>query len=632
MTTETAQVALVSAPWPLFYRPSIQLGALKSWLNLQCPDIRVVSHHVYLSIAHALGYDLYGRISKRTWRAEALYAALLFPERRERISRFWRRQSADLRPETRADFEGICRRLEKATQAVIDAVPWRDYGLIGCSICFSQLTSTLFFLRRVKEKAPFAKVVVGGAACSGNMGSSLLETFPEIDFIIQGEGERPLAHLAASILNGRDPGVPSPMPGLVDRLHGQASCDRPPFSQVPKLDRLPAPDYTDYFHHLKTLDAHSRFLPEVPMEMSRGCWWRRQSAKGRSHGCAFCNLNIQWEGYRAKSQGRIVEELEELTEKYETLSIPLMDNVLPPGDLRGLFERIARLPRDLKLFAEIRATTSPEALATMGAAGVKEVQAGIEALSTRLLKRLNKGTTAITNLEIMKHCETPGLPDLEGNLILDFPGSDRQEVDETLKALEFAVPFRPLRGVSFWLGHGSALWRNPKGYGIERVHNHPFYAHLFPPEILANLDLMIKGYRGGIRDQQRLWRPVNERLQAWRTAYGQLHQAPGSDPILSYEDGGRFLIIRQRRAQEPSMIHWLRGTSRAIYLFCETVRSVPQILARFPGFGEDKVRSFLTMMADKKLMFREGDRYLSLAVPLRGWHSQRCDDHDRGND
>ena len=152
------------------------------------------------------------------------------------------------------------------------------------------------------------------------------------------------------------------------------------------------------------------------------------------------------------------------------------------------------------------------------------------------------------------------------------------------------------------------------------------------PEILEDLDLMIKGYRGGIRDQQRLWRPVNERLEAWRTAYGQLHQAPGSEPILSYADGGRFLIIRQRRARGPSMVHWLRRTSRAIYLFCETVRSLPHILARFPGFGEEEVRPFLTMMADKRLMFQEGDRYLSLAVPLGGWHSQRCDDHERGND
>jgi hypothetical protein len=68
------------------------------------------------------------------------------------------------------------------------------------------------------------------------------------------------------------------------------------------------------------------------------------------------------------------------------------------------------------------------------------------------------------------------------------------------------------------------------------------------------------------------------------------------------------------------MTHRLKDTSRKIYLFCEKNRSLSQILARFPGFGEEKVRPFLNMMVDKKLMFREGERFLSLAVPNRGWN------------
>ncbi len=67
------------------------------------------------------------------------------------------------------------------------------------------------------------------------------------------------------------------------------------------------------------------------------------------------------------------------------------------------------------------------------------------------------------------------------------------------------------------------------------------------------------------------------------------------------------------------MTHRLKDTSRKIYLFCERNRSLSQILAQFPGFGEEKVRPFLNMMVDKRLMFREGERYLSLAVPIRGY-------------
>jgi len=296
-----------------------------------------------------------------------------------------------------------------------------------------------------------------------------------------------------------------------------------------------------------------------------------------------------------------------------------MDNLLPSRDLGGLFKRVALLGKDLRLFAEIRATTSRNELSAMAAAGMREVQVGIEALSSRLLKRIQKGTSAIQNLEIMKNCEAPNLPRLNSNLILNFPGSGQIEVDETLANLEFALPFRPLKGIPFWLGYGSPVWQDPTAFGLKRVHNHPFYAKVFPPEILQVLVLIIQGYHGGLRHQQRLWRPVKQRLEEWKTAYSQLHQNPRSDPILSYQDGGNFLIIRQRRYGIDDMTHRLKGASRKIYLFCEKNRSMSQILARFPGFGEEKVRPFLSMMVDKRLMFREGERYLSLAVPIRGW-------------
>jgi hypothetical protein len=128
---------------------------------------------------------------------------------------------------------------------------------------------------------------------------------------------------------------------------------------------------------------------------------------------------------------------------------------------------------------------------------------------------------------------------------------------------------------------------------------------------------MIQGYHGGMRDQARLWRPVKQALEGWKTAYLSLHQNPKAGPILSYQDGGDFMIIRQRQFRSEAMTHRLRGTSRRIYLFCQENRSLSQIVGQFPDFGEEAILPFLNMMVDKKLMFKEGARYLSLAVPLR---------------
>jgi hypothetical protein len=103
-----------------------------------------------------------------------------------------------------------------------------------------------------------------------------------------------------------------------------------------------------------------------------------------------------------------------------------------------------------------------------------------------------------------------------------------------------------------------------------------------------------------------------------------MHQKPGFEPILSFRDGRRFLIIWERRLDDEPMTHRLRGTSRAIYLFCDTQRSMAEIVARFPQFGEGRIRPFLRMMVDKRLMFSEGDRYLALAVPQNPLRSNRA--------
>jgi len=615
------RIALLSTPWPLFNRPSIQLGALKAFVQREFPQGNVDAHPLYLDVAESLGYDLYRPISERNWLSESCFAALLHPDRIPLIERFWKRHSKDL--SLRRDFREICSDLQDAATRILASSSWSSYQLVGLSICYGQLTSSLYFIQKIKEAAPETKIVVGGSACAGDMGASLLKAFPAIDFVVSGEGEKPLLHLARQLFRPRLPGepesLPAPFPGLLTRLSGPGSG----FSQVTDLDDLPVPDFSDYFDRLAAMVPEKRFLPRLPLEMSRGCWWRKTSVKATRRGCAFCNLNVQWNGYRTKSPEKISAEIRSLVETYRVLSLAFMDNLLPPNNLRDLFQPIKALGKDFRFFGEIRAAVARRDLLAMADAGMVEVQVGIEALSSRLLEKLNKGTTAIQNLEVMRSCEASDLPRLASNLITHFPGSDGVDVKETLANLPYACFFRPLKAVRFWLGYGSPVWLDPRAYGIRRTGNHLHYAKLFPPEILGRLTLMIQGYQGGVKEQERLWRPVKQALKDWERSYGALHRSPGCGPILSYQDGGDFLVIRERRTGTDDMTHRLQGTSRGIYLFCEENRGIKEILNRYPGFGEEKVIPFLTMMVDKKLMFREGERYLSLAVPIRGYGRSR---------
>ncbi|MDZ7698548.1 MAG: RiPP maturation radical SAM C-methyltransferase [Deltaproteobacteria bacterium] len=449
-----SRLALISSPWPFFDRPSVQLGTLKGFLNQGLPDTGVDTYHLYLQIAERLGYDLYHRISSRLWVAECPYAALLYPERMDTVRRLWGRKTRGDADLSSVDFDRLCRDIRRTSRSLLSGTAWEEYDLIGFSICLAQLSSSLYFIREIKRRAPYIPIVVGGSACAGNMGNSLLQGIPDIDYVIQGEGEIPLLGLMRFIRGGGDAFSRSRpfmengsgkrpqfsegphacearlnIPGLMSRnaLTGKAKVQ-----QIKDLDELPIPDYGDYFRDLKSLDPDRRFLPRLPMEISRGCWWRKSSRKTDEKGCAFCNLNLQWEGYRRKSTERVISEIDALVTRHQVLTISFMDNLLPARGLEALFSGISDLKKDLKLFSEIRADTSHEVLRQMATAGMREVQVGVEALSTRLLKKLNKGTTAMDNLEIMKQGERADMPDLTGNLILAFPSSDAEDVAETL--------------------------------------------------------------------------------------------------------------------------------------------------------------------------------------------------------
>jgi hypothetical protein len=302
------------------------------------------------------------------------------------------------------------------------------------------------------------------------------------------------------------------------------------------------------------------------------------------------------------------------------LSLAITDNVLPKESTGDILRGLAGLNRDLALFAEIRATTPLAELELMRAAGMRKVQVGIEALSTRLLRKLHKGTTVIQNLEIMKHCEALGIANL-ANLILYFPLSDEQDVNETLHTMEFTGPFRPPKPIGFWLGLGSPVWRNPNAYGIRAVANHPNWANIFPSAVVRSLPLMVQSYRDHASVQRRLWKPVQARLKAWAKCYESLQAGPMAEPILSYRDGGDFVIIRERRLGGDTANHRLEGTSRQIYLFCGQHRPLKQIIEHFPHVAADTITSFLEKMSAERLMFAENGHFLSLAAPLRNRES-----------
>jgi len=539
--------------------------------------VTVTTLHPYLEVAKELGLARYQRLASNLWLGEALYAPLVFPGQREAAGRLAQRlvrAEPGLSLEVEEGINGLDRHLD----SWLAAQPWGQFDLVGFSVCFQQLFASLAAARRLKEKYPDLPVVFGGSSCAGEAGASLAAVFPEIDFVISGEGEAALLDLCRTL-------------AVNPAANGMVGTAAPaPLA----LATLPPPDYDDYFVELARVFGGRPFVPELPVEFS----------------CGFC---LQWRGYRAKPAARMLAEVTALAARHGCLDFAFTDNVLPPKESGEFFRRTAALPADFRFFAEIRAKLPPATLAGLRSGGLTVVQAGIEALSDSLLARMGKGTSVFDNLLLMRNCLAAGIR-LEGNLILEFPGSSEEEAAETLRILDFLWPFSPLSGAAFFLGHGSPVAMAPEKYGVRARGAHPHYRALIPPEILSRLTLLIQDHRGERRIQRRRWALVRRRLALWQRQARQRGEAFPARPLLSWRQGGDFIIIRQVTPAGEVLHHTLRGTSRRIYLACDQPVTLTRLRADFPAVGREKLVTFLAGLERKRLLFAAGERYLALAI------------------
>ena len=601
-------------PWALFNRPSIQLGTLKAYLESRPNDLLVHTSHPYLEVASLLGPELYHWISRNPWVSEALYAPQVFPEQRaaaEVLAMQYVRK-ADQKITDSFDYNFLLDTLKSQLLKWIESCDWTQYEIIGFSVCFHQLFASLAAAREIKKKFPQATIVLGGSSCGADAGKSLLNAFHFIDYAIEGEGERGLLALLDYIseprLNTLPGNIITRTSGGEDALQRKSHIAE---NQLPTLADLPVPDFNDYFEDQKKWFPDSPFIPILPIEFSRGCWWNK---------CSFCNLNLQWCGYRYKKAVQMLHEVKTLAARHICLDFTFVDNMLPLKEALDFFKLTGKHHSDFHFFAEIRSSKEEkppgDIFPIYRRGGLATVQVGIEALSSSLLQKMKKGVTVIENIATMREAQAHSLK-LEGNLILQFPGSSEAEVAETLAALDYVFPYSPLAAATFFLGHDSPIHRNPKKYGIKAIVNHANNFKLFPKSILTEMDLLVKDYRGDRRYQRKIWKPVSQKIIKWQQYHEGRKQDALQKPLLYYRDGGDFLLIRQEQPDGKILHHRLKGTSRQLYLFCTRIKAEKEVFGKFPAVPAHQILSFLADLVKKRILFSEKNKYLSLAVHFR---------------
>ena len=377
------------------------------------------------------------------------------------------------------------------------------------------------------------------------------------------------------------------VPAVMSHSNGRDAAGE--LDQLPDLSTLPPPDYDGYFATVATCCANHHVLGRVriPIETISGCWWDR-SHLDPMRSCAFCNLNLQWRGYREKGVEQSVGEIEYLVDRYRTAHITLVDNILRMSNVDSYIDGLKALDRGLDIWMEAHVSIKPEDIGRLHDAGARVVQFGVEALSTSVLRKMVKGTTTIRNLQAMQFCEHLGVKNT-ANLIVDFPGLTDEDIDETLEGIEFARGYRPARRRRFLAGVPGSGLQVP---GPVRHRARPQLPHVrnaaAAPGSYSNLFLTEKSFDSVSLEWQRpRWAEVRQARRRGRS----ITTGPGR--------WSKATSCFRCRTAGPSSIWdfptstprftWLDEVRRDVYLACDTIISVQRLTWMFPTLSEEEV-------------------------------------------
>jgi ribosomal peptide maturation radical SAM protein 1 len=593
-------VLLVSTPFGSLDRPALGLGLLQAQLARR--GVPCWTRHLGFAFADRIGADEYrwlaGEVPYTSFAGEWVFAASLSPGLdgaayvREVLRGRW-----GLDERAVARVLGVRRAVEPFLEACVAAPGWREVDVVGFTSTFAQNVASLALATRLKARYPHLVTVLGGANVEGEMGQAIHAAYRAIDVVVSGEGDHTLPALVDALDAGR---ALDEVPGIVFRRRGE-SVATGPAALVQDLDALPPPDHDPFFADRAVSTAAAGPGPRLLIETSRGCWW------GAKQHCTFCGLNGGTMRFRSKSADRVLDELRTLHRRYGIAHIDVVDNILDMRHFTTLLPRLADADDlDLRLFYEVKANLTLEQVQLLAAAGVRGIQPGIESLSDHVLRLMNKGSTTLQNVQLLRWCEEQGVV-ADWNLLYGFPGEEPADYDEMLPIIDAIDFLRPPSGLGpVRLDRFSPYHAAPERHGIVDVRAMDVYRHLYdlPEDALDHVACYFDfAYADGRRPLDHAGAVVH-RVQRWISegASGRLTQRP---------EGGRTIVTDTRPTSRGEVA--LTGWKAEVYAEADRVHTLARLRERV-GVPADRLERFVAACVTRRLMLRTGDRVLALAV------------------
>jgi len=273
------------------------------------------------------------------------------------------------------DWRGLERRIKSSNPDIV----------ASSSLATCNAYTAVRALEAAKEVNSDILTVVGGQHFTAVARESL-ETHPEIDVVVRGEGEETFAELVRAFEKGSSF---SKVEGISFRHDGKI-FHNPDRALIEDLDTLPHPGYhlvRDHMHKYHFTMMAGPKTKYALIEASRGC----------PHRCTFCSQWKFWRGkWRSKSPKRIADEMEFCYDEYGSGFLWLTDDnfSLGKGASKLCDELIRRGIADKILwFMQARSddiVKHRKLLPKLRRAGCHWMLSGIESHSSQTLKAYGK--------------------------------------------------------------------------------------------------------------------------------------------------------------------------------------------------------------------------------------------------
>ena len=293
--------------------------------------------------------------------------------------------------------------------------------IVGFSAVTSAFLDACEVARLVKRKNDKTAVVFGGVHVSWGKGR-ILEQFPEIDFVIAGEGEYSMLKLANGVPHSEIEGLYFRNGAAIEHGLGPAMCD---------MDNLPYPAYDllDGFpkRYLMPLFSYPRH-PGANIISSRGCVYQ----------CSYCDRSVFGKGFRFNSPEYTFGLISYLAKDFGVRHVNFYDDLFTLNR-----ERVARL---CGLLMQSKQRTSFNCIVRLGHiddelvrllknAGCFMVNVGIESGEQAILDRHKSGLTLEVIRRDIEKLVAGGLY-VKGLFMMGFPGENEASI---IKTRDFAL-------------------------------------------------------------------------------------------------------------------------------------------------------------------------------------------------